>query len=639
MLTRLASRLMLWGCLSGLFVFLHLSPPTAWQQLSFFIQDMMTRHWVTPLPADSPLVLVDIDEASIDLIGAWPWSRSLLAQLLVRLKQDYQVAAIGLDIVFPESRAAEEDAQLAQVVAQTEAILAVAFDYVGQSPPLAMGAMGDGIAAVDMGFAYPAFGFIGSYPQLASASLSGHISPVTDSQGLLRYMPPFVRWQDHVYPSLALALLAQWRGQSLIPVVQQQMLFPWSHRQIGLLLENGQEQAGLWTIPYRYDLASFAMIPAWQVLSDRVDKERLAGKVVILGSSALGLSDRFATPLAPITPGMLVHAQMFSSLAASVATGATAEPMLSQQYLLLLMGLLLVLLSATLMRHGLKYALLLLLISLMAGLIWLQYAYQAGAPLLDVGEVMLFVLLWFVAHSALEWSLTRQQNERLYRLFRDYLPPHLLHQVVQQSAESVLQPKQGSVTILFADIAGFTQMTENMSTEEVVQLTRRVLSLLTQAVYEQGGTLDKYMGDALMAFWNAPVPQPQHRRLAIQAGLSMRHALQSLNDVRHALGLAPIRVRIGINTGDVLVGDLGTEWRHAYTVMGDAVNVAQRLTEVADALASDMVIGANTAATLAAIIPDLQPKGEVVLSGKHQPVSVFVIPVTKLDRYLRQNVA
>jgi adenylate cyclase len=210
---------------------------------------------------------------------------------------------------------------------------------------------------------------------------------------------------------------------------------------------------------------------------------------------------------------------------------------------------------------------------------------------------------------------------------------------VQQSAESVLQPKQGSVTILFADIAGFTQMTENMSTEEVVQLTRRVLSLLTQAVYEQGGTLDKYMGDALMAFWNAPVPQPQHRRLAIQAGLSMRHALQSLNDVRHALGLAPIRVRIGINTGDVLVGDLGTEWRHAYTVMGDAVNVAQRLTEVADALASDMVIGANTAATLAAIIPDLQPKGEVVLSGKHQPVSVFVIPVTKLDRYLRQNVA
>ncbi len=614
------ARLWLWSLLSVLILYLHTFPPAPWQQLSFFIQDSITRHWVMPLPDDSPVVLVDIDETSIDLMGAWPWSRALVANLLDRLADDYQVSVMGLDIVFPEEREAEEDRALSASVARLHPIVAVAFDYVGQSPPLAMGQVPTGLSLVNSSFAYPAYGFIANYPALAVSAEGGHISPLTDDQGLVRYMPPFVSWQHQLYPSLALALLARWQEKTLMPVQQHQLLVPWVNSSYQFTLTD----KGLWQIPYRYPLQDFTLIPAWQVLSEQVPAELLRHKIVIIGSSALGLSDRFATPLAPMTPGMLVHAQMLSSL---LLTSGKHLPSIW-----IWTGLVFVLwiLSMTVMKKGLKSGLLVVVFSLTIWLFFVQYVYQQGVELPDMGSPILFVLLWFLAHSALEWSLVRRKSEQMYQLFRDYLPPHLLTQVVKHAERDVLTPKHQDVTVLFADISGFTKMTESMSTPEVVQLTRRVLSLLTEAVYETDGTLDKYMGDALMAFWNAPVAQPNHRSLAVQAALKMREALQQLNEARDALDQPPIVVRIGINTGDVLVGDLGTKWRHAYTVMGDTVNIAQRLMLVAGQLTTDIVIGEKTAGSLQIMMPTLMPIGAVRLLGKEQPVSVFVIPITKV---------
>jgi adenylate cyclase len=531
----------------GLYWFL----PAPWKQLSFLIQDSITRYWISALPPDNPIVLVDIDEQSIDLMGAWPWSRALLAHLLTRLAEEYQVSVIGLDVVFPETRQAEEDEVLAQTVARVQPVLAVAFDYQGRAPALQVGVLPLGLktdlSALD---AYPSYGFIANYSSLALSSIVGHISPVNDEQGLIRYIPPLVHYHGQVYPSMAMALLATWHKQILMPEKKGTVLMPWRDASLSLSLTT----AGLWTIPYRYKLEDFPVVPAWQILAGQVPTSLLAGKLVIIGSSALGLSDRFATPLAPLTPGMFVHAQMVAS--GLLNHNQDIAPWLLWGFVLLL----LLLLSVSLITQGVGYSVLWLMLGVGGALWWLQGQYQHGAMLPDVGTPILFILFWFIAHAVLEWSLTRQQSERLYRLFRDYLPPHLLAQVVKQANNDLLTPKHQEVTILFADITGFTKMTESMPTQEVVSLTRQVLSILTQAVYEQGGTLDKYMGDALMAFWNAPISQPNHRRLAVAAALSMRDQLQQLNETRQALGLPAIVVRMGMfwlvnweQNGDMLI--------------------------------------------------------------------------------------
>lgn len=578
-----------------------------WQQLSTLVQDTLIRQWAMPLPEDAPVVLVDIDEASIDVMGAWPWSRALVAELVRILYQQYQVRALGLDIVFPETRSEREDAQLVEVVEKFRPILATAWDYVGQKPPLMMGqvSLGEAIGATE--FVYPARGFIGNYAQLADASGSGHISPITDGQGIVRYMPLLVSWQAQKYPAMALALWAQ---------VQQ--------RPITELLSPLMTAQSIWTIPYRYQLSSFTVIPAWQVLTGQVPVEFLVGKTVILGSSALGLADRSATPLAPSTPGMLVHAQILSNWL------LVEYPPVSSWLRWAGLVSLMLLTSFLLMRYGLKYGLVVLITGIGLSLWWWKTTYQAGAQLPNLGSPLLFLLMWFMLHAALEWSLARRHSERLYRIFRDYLPAHLLQQVIHCSNSDPLEPKHQEVTVLFADIAGFTQMTESMPTPEVVQLTRHVLSLLTEAVYETDGTLDKYMGDALMAFWNAPMTQPNHRRLAVDSALKMRHRLQSLNETRQALALPPIVVRIGIHSGDVLVGDLGTQWRSAYTAMGDTVNIAQRLMLVAGQIDEDIVLSADVAESVALTLPSLTPIGQVSLQGKMQTVSAFVIPITQV---------
>jgi adenylate cyclase len=234
------------------------------------------------------------------------------------------------------------------------------------------------------------------------------------------------------------------------------------------------------------------------------------------------------------------------------------------------------------------------------------------------------MLLWLTSQSALEWSLLKRQNQRIYRFFQDYLPPHLLKEALAQPEENLLLPQQRRVTILFADISGFTAMTEQLPTEEAAKLTRHILSLLTQAVYAHDGTLDKYMGDALMAFWNAPLHQTDHAKLAVDAALSMRDNIRQLNEIRATYDLVPIHVRIGINSGDVLVGDLGTQWRHAYTVLGDAVNVAQRLMMASTQLGVDIALGEHTAEGL----DNSEEAGEMHLDGRIRLERVFVIPVT-----------
>lgn len=607
-------RIALWLFLSATTLSLILQQPTLWKQLTFLTQDLFIQNTTQKKPIDS-VVLVDIDEASLEMMGAWPWSRSLIATLINKTAQEYQAATVGLDIVFPETTNNKEDRLLVEVVQESKAVTAIVWDYQGQTPSLQVGEAGDGIKALSNTILPKAQGYLGNFSTLAAVSTPGHISPTPDDNGKIRSVAPLVDWQGKAYPMLALSMLAQAQGRDLHPIMRDHCLYPFAESSFSLCLN----EAGLWPIPYRYELASFSVIPAWQIILEQAPKNILKQRQVIIGSSALGLSDRVATPLAPITPGMMVHAQLLASLQDSAQKSTLAGPNIWAWLILSL-----VLLSHILIRKGILLGLLFVLISSTIWTLWVAYDYQQGFTLPDIAQPIMIMLLWLISQSALEWSLVQRQSQRIYRLFQEYLPPHLLKQALARPDESMLLPQQRRVTVLFADISGFTTMTEKLPTEEAAQLTRHILSLLTQAVYDHDGTLDKYMGDALMAFWNAPLTQKNHIKLAHDAALSMRNKIKQLNEMRTVLGLAPIHVRIGINSGDVLVGDLGTQWRHAYTVLGDAVNVAQRLMIASAQLGVDIAIGENATEGL----DDIEAVGDMHLAGRSRLERVFVIPVT-----------
>jgi adenylate cyclase len=607
-------RIALWFFLSLLTLLFVQTQPTLWRQTAQLAQDVLIQKLASDAPVTS-LALIDIDEASLEMMGAWPWSRSLMASLLDKAATDYHAGIIGLDIVFPEASNSTDDHQLVQAVKETQAIIAIVWDYQGQTPPLQVGDAGQAISAQTSPDLPQAYGYLGNFSDLAAIGTQGHISPSPDSNGKIRYIAPLVNWQNQAYPMLALSLLAKAQNKTLHPVMRHNCIYPFAGQSLSLCLDD----EGQWSIPYRYQLSSFIVVPAWQIMLQQAPRDILKQRQVIIGSSALGLSDRVVTPLATITPGMMVHAQILASLQAGGNQSRLAGPNL---WLFLLVSL--TFLSYLLVRWDIRAGLLLVVLASMLWLWWVSVDYLQGYVLPDIALPIVVMVFWLVSQSALEWSLIKLQSQRIYRLFQDYLPPHLLKQALTQPDERMLLPQQRRVTVLFADIAGFTTMTEQMPTAEAAALTRHILSLLTQAVYAQDGTLDKYMGDALMAFWNAPLDQHDHAQRAAQAALLMREKLYELNHNRALLGLAPIHVRIGINSGDVLVGDLGTQWRHAYTVLGDAVNVAQRLMVAAGQLGVDIAIGE------AAIegVQRVESIGDMYLPGRERMERVFVIPVT-----------
>lgn len=607
-------RIILWVFLALLISIVTTTKPRLWEQLSSLIQDSFIQNVVQDKHIDQ-VVLIDIDEASLEMVSTWPWSRSLMASLITKTSVHYNAAAIGLDLIFPEITNATEDSRLVQAIQDSKTSTAIVWDYRGRSPPLQVGSVKPEIK-VQSNLPLPqAKGYLANFSALAAVGNTGHISLTLDANNKIRYVAPLVNWQKNTYPMLALTILAQAQGKHLHPVMRHNCLYPFAGQARALCLNSD----GLWEIPYRYQRASFTVIPAWQIILETAHKSSIEHRQVIIGSSALGLSDRAATPLASVTPSMIIHAQILAGLQEDLQSNVLAGPNLWAW-----LTLSLVLLSVILMRSGIMGGLLLVLCASVLWLFWVNVDYQKGLQLPDIALPILIMLFWLASQSALEWSLVKRQSQRIYRLFEDYLPPHLLKQAIAQPDERMLLPQQRRVTILFADIAGFTGMTEQLPTEEAAQLTRHILSLLTKAVYDQDGTLDKYMGDALMAFWNAPLNQADHAKLAVDAALSMRSKIQQLNEIRAKDGLTSIHIRIGINTGDVLVGDLGTQWRHAYTVLGDAVNVAQRLMMASTQLGVDIAIGESAAQGL----DNSKDVGEMHLQGRTRLERVFVIPIT-----------
>ncbi len=543
--------------------FLILESPTG-RQFNARLLDAYTR-WQADEAAPPDVVIIDIDDASLQQVAPWPWPRQLLADLIRRLAQTNHLRGIALDMVFPEDKDKQGDERLAQVISRYGVCVAHAFDT--------------GSAARSIGYlATPtplkilrpisATGYVGHYRRLAlSARCSGHITPHVDRDGVVRRMPTGFRYQGRVWPWLAGALTVARDPQP----VQQAYL----------------------AIPYRHQLTSWRAVPAHAIFSGALPPHALDGTWVLIGSTALGLNDAVVTPLGNWTPGIVLHAELLD---------ARLHPLPSPVPGLIVWPWMVVGLITLLTLWGLAHERLLFGAT---GLVLLNGAWLALADLLWLARQDFWVMLPLVATLTLllvllpfEWRWVLRRHWRLARLFRSYLAPVVVERLLRadDAGHNVLNPQKRQITVMFADIEGFTQLSRELPTDQLARLTRDVLSLLTEQVHHFEGTLDKYIGDAVMALWNAPLDQPDHADRAMQCALSMVQALEKWN--RAHPEWPDIRIHIAINTGEAMVGDLGTSLRHTYTAIGHTVNQADRLLDCARDTGREVVVSAQTAMLL-----------------------------------------
>ena len=564
---------------------------------------------VADLKMEDRLVVVDISEASLREVGSWPWTRQQVADLTEILLGTYGAKAVGLDIVFPESGDAQGDARIASLAAHAPLTLAQIFDYTPRDQPMVQGVLTGGInkrSEQDRHASVDAYGYIANHARLASARCVGNVGYKPDADGVLRHVPVQTRFQDRDYLNFASALHA-----CADPVAQA---------------PSGNVQ-GLWRIPYSRALSAYTVISATDILRESAPRDLIKGRYVMVGSSSISLGDRVNTPLAPLSSGVMVHAASLSGLL-DLAEGRS-QPSWSGQAWMFLWSVFSISLAMLCIAKLPAWGSLLVLLGLVLG--WLG---QAFAGIAQQAEWSVTAPLWsyfflLVVAVPYQWWQTQRKSQRLMATFLHYVAQPVLDEIVRLDLQHSLKPTLCNVTVLIADMEGYTRATSSLSLNDAATLTKDFLDCLTRPVLDWHGTLDKYTGDGLVAFWGAPLPCPDQADRAVNAALKILVEINALNVRRQQGTFEPVRVRIGIESGLALVGDLGTSFRSTYTAVGDCINFASRLEKAARNLPTQLVIGvkANSQLTQHRTIS----LGEITPKGTETAIEIFTVQRTETE--------
>ena len=616
-----------------------------------------------PQTLDERIVIIDIDERSLARVGQWPWSRARVAALVRELTERQQVAALALDAVFAEpdrssglqnlERLAREDLQHDPAFADWLARAAPQLDYDGvlaralQQGPVALGyylssdrdARRSGtlprpLAEVDA----PPPGMLhwdgyGSNiaPLTAAAPRAGFFNSVADPDGKVRAVPLVAAFEGRLYESLSLAALRL--GLDNPPLRLERVAGQAAGGLAAVTLGSGAQALrvpvdarGAALVPFRGPGGpgggSFRYISALDVLEGRLPAGELKGRYTLLGFTAPGLMDLRATPVGEVYPGVEVHANLLSGM---LDGRIAVRPDYAAGYevaLLLALGLVLILglpLLPVAASLGLGLALL-------AGILALDFSLYLGAGLaMPLATALVLTLTALAVNMALGYFVESRAKRELAQQFATYVPPELVRQMLRNPERYGMQARAEELTVMFCDLRGFTSLSETMEPLALQALLNDVLSRLTHVIRAHQGTIDKYMGDCVMAFWGAPVAQPDHARLAVDAAVAMTATMRQFNAERAAYGAPPVSVGIGLNTGVMSVGNMGSDLRRAYTVIGDAVNLAARLESLSRVYEVDIVASQATVDHAAAGQHLWQELDRVRVKGKHQATTIHTV--------------
>ena len=584
-------------------IFLEWQRPELVNRFDESLRDAFVRLTADPTP-ETRVTVIDIDEESIAKIGPWPWSRERIADLVEILFASYQARAVGLDIVFPEHGDPTGDARLAALAINAPLTLAQILDYTPRSPSLLLGTLLGGQPISASVSPATAYGYIANQHGLEEARCVGNIGYAPDSDGILRRIPVLTRFEQKDYPDFASALVACGQAQGAA---------------LGIPMRGNHR--GLWRIPYRSALSAYSVIPAFAVLRETAPKELVSGRYILVGSSALGQGDRVSTPLAPLSAGVMVHAASVSALL-DLAEGAAVATS-TGSYMPVLWLFASTLIAMFFLARLSVWGNLLLVLCLLASWLFIALWGIRNQAEWSISSPLLVFSLFLLAAIHHEWRESRRRALRLIDTFSHYVAQPVLDEILRSGLTYSLKPTLREVTVLIADMEGYTRATSSLTLEAAAELTKGFLDCLTRPVLAHAGTLDKYSGDGLVAFWGAPLPCPEQADRAVSAALDILSEVDSFNRGGRKHGFPAVRVRIGIESGKALVGDLGTPFRSTYTAVGDCINFASRLEATARDLPTQLVIGAAANAKLKK--HSTYSLGIIALRGTETRIEVFSV--------------
>ena len=649
------------------------------QRLDDFIYD--TRLTATmPMTLDDRIVIVDIDEKSLSEVGRWPWSRNKLAKLVDNLF-DQQAALVAFDVVFAEADGSSGLGQLNELArtdfkdqpafAERMRQLQPSLDYDGvfakslQGRPVVMGyylssdqdARASGVLpapvltqADTLGRQVTATlwtGYGSNIETLATAApLAGHFNPVIDTDGVVRALPLLAEYKGEYYESLSLAVFRLLTGMPNVSVAFSNESYLSRNKQ-GLdrvLLKQGEKTLGIpvddrvtTLVPYRgragKNGGSYHYVSAADVLKNKLPVDSIKGKIILVGTTAPGLLDLRVTPVSETYPGVEIHANLISGL---LDGQIRVQPDFSVGYdvaMLVLAGLLLAiglpLLSAV--------RAVMLSVFVIGGLVAANFAlYFTAGWVLPLAGALVMAVTAFTLNMSYGYFVESRSKRELANLFGTYVPPELVDEMVKDPDHYSMKAVNRELTVMFCDMRGFTKMSETMEPVQLQELLTGVFTRLTALIRANRGTIDKYMGDCVMAFWGAPVESVQHAHLAVKSAMEMAHAVREINRDHRERGLPEIDIGIGLNTGSMCVGDMGSNIRRAYTVIGDAVNLGARLEGLSKAYGVDIVVSEATKNQTTDVA--WQELDRVRVKGKEQAVAIFW-PVAPMLRIAEETVS
>ncbi len=642
---------------------------------------------------ENNIVIVDYDQRSLQAEGQWPWSRFKIGQMVRKLKDDGAIV-IGFDVFFPEyernlvkelglrarngadaSAAADAvlqhleslsisnpdlfdgDAYLADSMQSTEVVLGFSFK---NNEATQAGVLPQPVFAVsdrdNNEIELPEMqGYVGNVDTLQSgAEGAGFIDTVPDADGVIRSTPLILKYQQKIYPSLALDMARRFNLEDRFEPVIEAANDGTFRELSGIKMGDTflpTDKRGRVRVPYIGASRSFPYISATDVLRDTLsDQQRqlLKSSLVLVGTTATGLYDLRATPVEAVYPGVEVHANILNAILSSAPrttidentqqkTGTLGElmavldkakltPFPTRPYwdkgtigiIIIVIGLCL-----SLVYPHLGPALLALSGStFIAGLVVLNL-YLWNNYNLDISLVILLLLVVVIAAVNMTYGFLKEGQHRkvIKGMFDQYVPPAHIDAMLNDPDKYNFSGESKQLSVLFSDIRNFTAISEKLKATELKSLLNEFFTPITGIIFEHSGTIDKYVGDMVMAFWGAPLDDPRHRENSVMAALAMLRKVEELKPLFKAQGLPDVNIGIGINSGMMNVGDMGSTFRRAYTVIGDAVNLGSRLEGITKNYGVQLLIGEQTHDGLANILCRLVDKVQV--KGKDVPIRIY----------------
>lgn len=635
--------------MTALVAWFHVLPPVGIGSLLDRLDNLVydLRFNLMPKPLKNPenkIVVVDIDERSLQAEGQWPWDRFKVGRLVEQLEA-YGVIIVGFDITFPEPQrnsmqdlltrvdatileedfvarmrdietALDADTYMGDALASPamDTVLAISFNPV---QAVEYGVLPESIVSIDAAVAdkvrlQEMVGYTANITTLQeNASGAGIMNQLPDVDGIIRRVPLVVRYKDQLYPTLALEMARLYFFEDSFELVTYPV---GSAEQVeGIRIGRNAGQYELATdaraqvlVPYvgRSVLSGEGQYPyvsATDVLDGTADPELLQNALVLVGTTATGMYDLRSTPLEAVYPGVEVHANILNGILDSfiveeVAAGGRSDvqsvfdgidlqgqasfpykPVWEDGAILVTLVFLGITLSFILPLLGpgiLGLATLLLIFAA----VWSNFLLWTSAKMdISLTLILLLIIVLCVVNMAYGFLSERLTRKTIKGMFDQYVPPAHIDAMLENPEAYTFSGESREMTVLFADIREFTRVSETLTATELKQLLNEFFTPVTTIIFDNNGTVDKYVGDMVMAFWGAPLADKNHRRNAVSAALAILDKVEQLREELPAKGFPAIDIGIGINSGMMNVGDMGSVYRRAYTVLGDSVNLGSRL--------------------------------------------------------------